>query len=42
LTYAHFVQHYNAVLGSRQTWEMFPDWTAESKLPDWVKSGDSA
>lgn len=42
LTYAHFVQHYNAVLGSRQTWEMFPDWTAESKLPDWIKSGDSA
>ena len=42
LTYIHFEQHYNAVLGSRQTWEMFPDWTAEQKLPDWVKSGESA
>ncbi|MFT5469741.1 MAG: hypothetical protein ACI8UO_004863 [Verrucomicrobiales bacterium] len=42
LTYVHFLQHYNAVLGSRQTWEMFPDWTAEAGLPDWVKTGDSA
>ncbi|MFT4639616.1 MAG: hypothetical protein ACI8T1_002941 [Verrucomicrobiales bacterium] len=42
LTYIHFQQHYNAVLGSRQTWEMFPDWTDEPHLPDWVKLGESA
>ncbi len=41
LTYVHFLQHYNAVLGSQQTWEMFPDWTDESKLPDWVTTGNS-
>ncbi len=42
LTYVHFLQHYGAVLGSQQTWEMFSDWKNESQLPDWVKSGDSA
>lgn len=42
LTYAHFLQHYNAVLGSRQTWEMFSDWTDKTKLPEWVRKGDSA
>ena len=42
LTYEHFLQHYNAVLGSRQTWEMFSDWTDESKLPAWVKEGESS
>lgn len=42
LTYEHFLQHYHAVLGSRQTWEMFSDWTDESKLPAWVKEGESA
>ena len=42
LTYIHFQQHYNAVLGSRQTWEMFPDWTDDNLLPDWVKLGESA
>ena len=41
LTYAHFLQHYNAVLGSRQTWELFLDWTDEEALPEWVKSGES-
>lgn len=42
LTYVHFVQHYNAVQGSRQTWEQFPDWSDEGSLPDWVKNGNSA
>lgn len=42
LTFVHFLQHYNAVLGSRQTWEMIPDWTDEKNLPPWVKNGESA
>jgi hypothetical protein len=41
LTYIHFLQHYNSILGSRQTWEMIPDWTDEAGLPDWVKDGKS-
>jgi hypothetical protein len=40
-TYVHFEQHYHAVMGSRQTWEQFPDWTDETRLPDWVKEGCS-
>jgi hypothetical protein len=41
LTYIHFEQHYNAVMGSRQTWEQFSDWTDETRLPHWVKNGHS-
>jgi hypothetical protein len=41
LTYIHFEQHYNAVMGSRQTWEQFSDWTDDTRLPDWVKNGHS-
>ncbi len=42
LTYVHFAQHYNAVQGSRQTWDQFPDWTDEDALPEWVKTGRSS
>ncbi len=42
LLYIHFLQHYNAVLGSMQTWRQFPDWTDAAKLPTWVKTGQSA
>ena len=38
--FIHFQQHYQAILGSLQTWRQIPDWTAaEEKLPAWVISG---
>ncbi len=42
LLHIHFMQHYNAVLGSLQTWRQFADWTDADTLPAWVKSGVSA
>lgn len=42
LLYLHFMQHYDAVLGSLQTWRQYRDWTKPAALPDWVKTGVSA
>ena len=42
LLLVHFLQHYNAILGSLQTWRQIPDWLDETTLPPWVVSGDSA
>ena len=41
--FVHFLQHYNAILGSVQTWRQIKDWTAvEADLPKWVVSGRSS
>ena len=42
LLYLHFMKHYDAVLGSLQTWRQYKDWTRPSGLPDWVRTGVSA
>lgn len=39
----HFMQHYQTVVGSLQTWRQIPDWLAgEEQLPQWVVKGISA
>jgi hypothetical protein len=36
----HFTQHYQAIVGSLQTWRQIPDWLAgEENLPRWVVRG---
>jgi len=41
--FLHFLQHYQTILGSLQTWRQVPDWTAkEGKLPKFVVSGKSS
>lgn len=41
--FLHFLQHYQTILGSLQTWRQVPDWTAkEAKLPEFVTSGKSS
>ncbi len=40
--FLHFLQHYQTIVGSLQTWRQFRDWTAPETLPDWVKSGVSS
>jgi hypothetical protein len=42
LLYLHFLQHYNSILGSLQTWRQYKDWTRPSRLPDWVRTGVSS
>lgn len=42
LLYLHFMKHYEAVLGSLQTWRQYKDWTRPAGLPDWVRTGVSA
>ncbi len=37
----HFMQHYETVVGSLQTWRQIPDWLDEAALPEWVKRGHS-
>lgn len=41
LILTHFTQHYNAILGSLQTWRQVRDWTDEASLPRWVVTGES-
>ncbi len=39
----HFLQHYQMIVGSLQTWRQVRDWTAgEEDLPAWVVSGKSS
>lgn len=38
----HFMQHYQTVSGSLQTWRQIPDWLDDDALPSWVKTGTSA
>ncbi len=41
--FLHFLQHYNTIVGSLQTWRQVPDWTADEKdLPGFVVSGVSS
>lgn len=35
----HFMQHYDTISGSLETWRIVPDWLAEAELPKWVTSG---
>ncbi len=42
LLYLHFMQHYEAVLGSLQTWRQVEDWARASGLPEWVRTGVSS
>lgn len=37
----HFMQHYQAIVGSLLTWRQIPDWLATEALPDWVVEGVS-
>ena len=38
--FLHVLQHYQAILGSLQTWRQIKDWTVkEEALPEWVVSG---
>jgi hypothetical protein len=37
----HFMQHYQAIVGSLLTWRQIPDWTDSAALPDWVVHGIS-
>ena len=40
--FIHFLQHYQTIVGSLQTWRQINDWTAADELPAWVVSGKSA
>ena len=41
--FIHFLQHYQTIVGSLQTWRQVRDWTAkEEDLPAWVVSGKSS
>ncbi len=41
--FLHFMQHYQTIVGSLQTWRQIPDWTAqEEQLPKFVVSGRSS
>ena len=42
LILVHFLQHYNAILGSLQTWRQVADWLDQASLPRWVVTGESA
>jgi hypothetical protein len=37
----HFMQHYQALEGSVQTWRQIPDWLDSKNLPPWVVTGKS-
>lgn len=38
----HFDQHFQTVSGALTTWRRVPDWTDESALPEWVRTGVSS
>jgi len=38
----HFMQHYQAVVGSLLTWRQIPDWLDDANLPNWVVMGKSS
>ena len=38
----HFMQHYQAIVGSLLTWRQIPNWMDMAALPDWVVNGTSA
>ena len=40
--FIHFLQHYQTIVGSLQTWRQINDWTAADELPEWVVSGRSS
>ena len=41
--FLHFLQHYQTIVGSLQTWRQIPDWTAgEETLPQFVVTGRSS
>ncbi len=40
--FIHFLQHYQTIVGSLQTWRQIKDWTAPETLPEWVVSGVSS
>ncbi len=40
--FIHFLQHYQTIVGSLQTWRQIKDWTAPDDLPEWVVSGVSS
>ncbi|HLE84731.1 MAG TPA: hypothetical protein VJG13_10370 [Thermoanaerobaculia bacterium] len=35
----HFMQHYDTISGSLETWRLIPDWLATEELPPWVITG---
>ena len=38
----HFMQNYDLIVGSLQTWRQIPDWLDSASLPEWVVQGVSA
>ena len=38
----HYQQHYQMIVGALSTWRNIPDWTNESRIPKWVRSGVSS
>jgi hypothetical protein len=38
----HFMQNYDLIVGSLQTWRQIPDWLDSAGLPEWVVKGVSA
>lgn len=38
----HFLQHYQAIIGSLFTWRQIGNWLEPESLPDWVVSGRSS
>lgn len=40
--FLHFLQHYQTLLGSLQTWRQIPDWLDTQNLPSFVRDGRSA
>lgn len=35
----HFMQHYDTISGSLETWRLIPDWLDRQALPPWVLTG---
>lgn len=40
--FLHFLQHYQTILGSLQTWRQVPDWLDQASLPAFVVTGRSS
>jgi hypothetical protein len=38
----HFMQNYDLIVGSLQTWRQIPDWLNSAALPEWVVTGVSS
>ena len=38
----HFMQHYQTIVGSLQTWRQIPNWLDSAALPEWVVTGVSS